>query len=337
MNKSKLMVERRLYKGSSALVVFPQMVKIALDEFQMYIEEITSYLENKRLQIDKEFNEALKNKSEDDEFEPFDYFEDDIIKYNNTFPPYTYNPLLLHLYGLFEHWLKRLCELDHRKGLSPIKVTHLSGHNYLEKSRNYLELVAEIDVSNTTSEWKKILEIQKVRNCIAHNDANIRVEKQRPVEKQELYQFMIKCPQIKFNKDSGDFYINDPQFLIEIIKIIEKYITEICISLRSRRVVAKNMSMEFNNDKWGQEKVRELIVDIIKGLDMLEQNENRKDEFKDTDLRFNLSEHFSSMAFNLTKLYSFFCDGEWKTEDKELIVKKRLKGLEFLNQIYGVK
>jgi hypothetical protein len=77
----------------------------------------------------------------------------------------------------------------------------------------------------------------------------------------------------------------------------------------------------------------QLPLDIIARLEMLEQNEEGTDD-KDSDLKFNLKWHFKTMVLNLTKLYSFFCDGNWEVNDSNLIVDKRDAGLKELKKIY---
>ena len=88
---------------------------------------------------------------------------------------------------------------------------------------------------------------------------------------------------------------------------------------------------------WGQEKVESLIKDVIFSLNLLDENESRTDEFKDSDLKHNIRKKFEGMAYNLTKLYAFFVDGQWETVDREYIVKERENGLDKIKKLYGIK
>jgi hypothetical protein len=43
------------------------------------------------------------------------------------------------------------------------------------------------------------------------------------------------------------------------------------------------------------------------------------------------------MVFDLTKLYAFFCDGDWETSDREIIMEQGNEGLAHLEKVYKRK
>jgi len=331
------MVDRRKFKGTSIFRVFKNLIELELREIEDYLNEISTDLADKQQRLDEDYKNANAQVQDDPEFDPHFFFEDDIHKYFKVFPVYTFNPLLLTLYGQFETWLKKLCDLDHRKGFSKVKVSDLAGSNYIEKSRKYMELIAEVSVSATDKNWIRITEIQKIRNCIAHNNSNIIKNKQVPIEKQELYNLLLNDSRFNFNKERGDFYIKDKEFLFEVISLMKSYLFDLIEQLQVRKVIAKNTTMPYDNTTWGQEKTETLLKQVISSLDLLDKNEIRTDEFKDTDLKGNLRGTFESMTFNLTKLYSFFSSGKWEVVDQKYIVEERLDGLKKLKDIYGIK
>lgn len=331
------MIERRQFKGTSIFIVFQNLIEMELKEIEEYINETSSELKAKQEKLDKDYEEANKEVEEDAEYDVHSFFEGDIHKYFKVFPIYTYNPLLLTLYGQFENWLKKLCDLDSRKGFSKVRVKDLAGNNYIEKSRRYLELVAEIDLDDTKSEWQQITQIQKLRNSIAHNDANIIKDKSIPIEKQELYKTVLNDTRLEFDKTKGDFYIKEPQFLLDTIVVIKKYLVTVIEKIKAKKVVARNMSMPYDNTTWGQEKAETLLKQVISSLNLLDANETRTDEFKDSDLKANLKGTFESMTFNLTKLYSFFSNGKWEVVDQKYIVEEREKGLDKIKNLYDIK
>ena len=93
--------------------------------------------------------------------------------------------------------------------------------------------------------------------------------------------------------------------------------------------------MPYDNVSWGQEKSENVIKGIITAIHLTEQHENRIDEFKDTDFRHNLLGTLSGMAYDLTKIYSFFCAGKWDVKDGSTIMKEKEEGLEKLKVLYG--
>ena len=217
-----------------------------------------------------------------------------------------------------------------------MRVKDLAGNNYIEKSRRYLEIVAEINLDDTKLEWQKITQIQKLRNCIAHNDANIVKDKSIPIEKQELYKTLINDNRLEFDKTNGDFYIKEPEFLLDTIELIKKYLITVIDKLKVKKVVARNMSMPHDNTTWGQEKAETLLKQVILALNELDKNEKRTDEYKDSDLKSNLRGTFESMTFNITKLYSFFANGKWEVVDQKYIVDEREKGFEKIKNLYEI-
>jgi hypothetical protein len=330
------MIDRRQFKGTSVFTIFQRLIEMELSDIEDYINEISSELKTKQEKLEKDYEEASSEVEEDAEFDVHSYFEDDLHRYFKVFPVYTYNPLLLTIYGQFENWLKKLCDLDSRKGFSKVKVADLAGNNYIEKSRRYLTLVAEIDLEDTKLEWQRITEIQKIRNSIAHNDANIIRDKSKPIEKQELYKTLLDDTRIEFDKTKGGFYIKEKEFLLDTIVLIKKYLLTVISKLKARKVVAKNTTMPYDNATWGQEKAETLLKEVISALNLLDKNEERTDEFKDADLKANLRSSFESMTFNLTKLYSFFSNGKWDVADQKYIVEEREKGLEKIKSIYDI-
>ena len=328
------MTDRRQFKATSIYVILQNIIDTELSDIEKYIDEVSNDLSAKQRKVDKDYEVAVSQVESEDSAHVHSFFEDDIHKYHKILPIYTFNPTILMLYGFFENWLKKLCDYHHRRKFSEIKVSDLAGNNYIEKSRKYLNLVADIDLSGVEKEWQQIIFIQKIRNCIAHNNSNLLTNKNVEIEKQELFKFVKSDNRFNLDEEQGYFFIQDKDFLKEVIKLFKLYLSNITSQLSKRKVYARNTSMPYDNTSWGQEKTERLLKDVIHGLDLLDLNEKRTDEFKDTDLKFNLRGHFSTMAWNLTKLYSFFCDGDWEVKDRDIICKKREEGLEELKKIY---
>jgi hypothetical protein len=328
------MIDRRKFKATSIYVILQDIIDTELNDIEKYIEEVAGELLEKQKKVDKDYEAAIKQTQSEDGFYVNSFFEDDIHKYHRILPIYTFNPTLLMLYGLFENWLKKLCDYHHRRKFSEIKVNDLAGNNYIEKSRKYLNLVADIDLSSVERVWQQIAFIQKVRNCIAHNNSNLITNKNAPIEKQELFNYIKSDTRFYLDEKQGNFFIQDKEVLKETIHLFKQYLSTITSQLSKKNVYVRNTSMPFDNTSWGQEKTETLLKDVIHGLELLDLNDKRTDEFKDTDLKFNLRGHFASMAWNLTKLYSFFCDGDWEVKDRDLICNKREEGLEDLKKIY---
>jgi hypothetical protein len=328
------MIDRRIYKRTSMFVVFRQLVETELKDLEDYIDEISHDLIEKQQTLTNNYEKANKEVVESEDFDVHSFFENDIDKYFRVFPIYSYNPLLLTIYGQFENWLKRLCELDRSKGLSKIQVTDLAGNNLIEKSRRYLELVAELTLDEKDSTWLRITEIQKIRNLIAHNNASIK-KNGRNIKNHELYKILSEDKRITFNEQHGDFYIRDKELLIEVIQLVKKYLFAVIDKLRLRKVVAKNDTLPYDNQAWGVEKTEGLLKSVIAGLKLLDASAARTDEFKEGDLQHNMRGTLRTMAYDLTKLFAFFTSGEWSVRDVDLIVNDKENGLSEVKKIYN--
>lgn len=76
------------------------------------------------------------------------------------------------IFGYFEHQLDKLCLLYRSEKKYKIALTDLKDLG-IDRSTSYLEKVAGIDTHKTSPEWRRIKNIQKVRNVVAHRDARL--------------------------------------------------------------------------------------------------------------------------------------------------------------------
>jgi hypothetical protein len=293
-------------------------------------------LRDKQSEIETSYESAMEGfQIESDDFiDPGFYFENELSKYYDIFPKQYFNPLLISLYGFFENWLKRICDLDSKRGFSNVKVKDLAGGNYIERSRKYLSIVADLNLSESENDWQIIKKIQKVRNAIAHNDSNLIIDKNKELNQQVLYSHLKLDSRIGLNEKTGSFYIKDKEFLFEIIELIERYLTYVIDSLSSRKVVAKNTTMPFNNDTWGQEKAAYIIDCVVNCLDLIDKFNDRKDEYTEENFNADLQIELDNIMWDATKIYSFFCDSDWDEKDSALIIKERKQGFDKIKEIY---
>lgn len=327
-------MDRRIFKGTSIYAAFEHLIESELEDFIKYIDEIDNELKRKQKDLENRYEEVNKEIDSEEQEDVYAFFEDDIQKYFRTFPVYTFNPLLLTIYGQFELWFKKLCELDSRTGLSKVKVSDLHGNNYIEKSRKYLTLVAGLELDPNTSDWKKIVEIQQIRNLIAHNASSISTDKQNQIKSHLLFKTLSNDPRIEFEPEHGDFYIKEKEFLLDTIKLMKKYLFDIIACLKGRKVIARNLVMPYNNETWGQEKTESLLMSIVQVLNEVDSFEQRTDNFRESDFTYNLRGTMSSMASDITKLYAFFLNGKWEATDRDIIVNERKKGIKRLKDLY---
>jgi hypothetical protein len=186
--------------------------------------------------LQEKFNKSLQKQM--DEFPNFaDYNGKKIAKqryqentqhyqYKNLYPVTFNNSTLLTLYSFFEYNLKELCYTLNEHNKYNVTVDDLSGNDYIEKSKKYLKLVANVDVDKYDKDWKSIKEYQQIRNRIVHHNSSIAM-KGKEFTQQSLYQYITKSNCLKLDLKNGNFNIIDHQYLLNFCNLIEKYIIDI--------------------------------------------------------------------------------------------------------------
>ena len=324
-------IDRRQFKGTSIFAIVKEQIKMQFNEFKEFVNEVSSDLEKKVKKVDADYKALSES---DPESEYLDLLIDDYKKYQEMHSTFLYNPMLLSIYGYFENWLKKICDYDHRKGFSKITVSDLAGANYIEKSRTYLEKVAGISFDNLEDDWSRIKRIQNYRNMITHNSSNVRRNPSKPVTEQKFFQQLKSEEYIYLNEQFGDFYIEDKRFILEVIEITQRCLFEVIDKVKQIKVKAKNTTLQYDMGSWGIEKTEILLKEVIAGLEILDNYEERDDERRLEDTLHNIRNLIGGMSWNLTKLFSFFTNGKWEVKDKDLIINEREEGLKKLKKYY---
>lgn len=325
------MIDRRMFKGMNLMRFALQSIQLELNSLDNYIDETAASIELKQRELEKQYQNARDENPEDDS-ELDMYFSDEFHRYHELFPTFTFNSILVSQFSFFESRLKFLCELNQRKKFSNVKLSDLNGSE-IEKCKRYLTLVAELDFDIFQDKWKRIIDIQKLRNAIIHNSSKIINEKANI----SIISIIKSDNRIEYVEKLGNFYIKDVSFLREFSKLLLDFFTLLVDRLAKTKVIARNTTMPYDNTVWGQEKTEGLLQDVIHGLKILKDNETRNDEFKDSDLKANIKGILGSMVCDLTKLYAFFCDGDWETKDSEIVIESGIEGLAHLEKVYKQK
>ncbi|MBL7979868.1 MAG: hypothetical protein JNN12_16140 [Bacteroidetes Order II. Incertae sedis bacterium] len=254
-----------------------------------------------------------------------------------SYKKFLYNSQLLTYYAFFEAWLKELCDCHHRLGFNRMTVKDLAGRNYIEKSKLYFEKVADFHLGDLREEWHRIQTLQQIRNLIAHNNSSIIKNSDNPINKQPQYQLICNEKSIKLDMSTGDFFINENRFLLDVLDLIQLYLSKIIRMIDKPRVVVKSSELPYDMGNWGIEKVLTLIKSTINGVEQFENCKTRTDEYRFSDTIENGIGNYKSMNWNLTKLLSLFSGAKWDVGDCEIINKNGKKGLAKLKEKYNVR
>jgi hypothetical protein len=263
--------------------------------------------------------------------------ENELKRDEESFKKFLYNSQLLTYYAFLEAWLKDLCDCHHKLGFNRITIKDLAGRNYIEKSMLYLEKVGDFHLENLKGEWIRIQNLQQIRNLIAHNNSNIVKDLNIPIDKQSQYQLISKEKSIKLDLSTGDFYIKEKEFLLDVLDLFQLYLSKIIRMIDKPRVVVISSELPYDMGSWGIEKIITLIKETISGIEQLENCKTRTDEYRYSDTIENGIGNYKSMNWNLTKLLSLFAGARWDVGDAGIINENGKRGLTELKEKYNVR
>lgn len=221
---------RSIFNASPVLPMILEFHRVTIlteiKSFKDYIIENHNSMSERQTAFNDMIEEKVKSYP-DNEQEVYEWFEDDLYQYNEFYPTMFNNSTLLSIYSFFEFSLKNLCTSLSKYWQYKIQLDDLDGRNYIEKSKKYLILIANLDLTDIDSIWQEITKFQKIRNNIVHNNSNIIRQKDKPLEKQLLYPIVNSNRYLKLNIEKGTFIIENNQFLLDMLDLIEKYLTSI--------------------------------------------------------------------------------------------------------------
>ena len=99
--------------------------------------------------------------------------------------------------GLFSHFENQIVKLNdsiQERKKYKIKPSDLIGDNVIEKNYRYLKLVVGIELDDLNAIWKKLRDLQKIRNRFVHNNSSIIIDSSKKIEEQKLYSVIKKYP-----------------------------------------------------------------------------------------------------------------------------------------------
>lgn len=218
--------------------VLPMLLEFLSSTIELEAKSFKEYILDSRISVKKqqdEFNSKIDNQmnlNPDGAQEIHEFYEDEYYQFNEFYPSTFNNSTLIMIYSFFEYNLRSMCNYLHRIQGHKISLDDLQGNNYIEKSKKYLTLVVGLNLDDLEMTWNKITKIQNIRNCIVHNNSNIRKSKKQDLKNSDLYKVIKSNPNLKLNEEKGTFSISDDQFLIDVIETVEIYLIEIVSKLK---------------------------------------------------------------------------------------------------------
>ncbi len=179
---------------------------------------------NKLIMIEKQINFDVEHHIDE-------IYRDEIDTHFGSFPKIYYNSMLVSLYSYIEYHFTMIVKLTQKQMNKKIKLKDINALNQIEKCKKYLLLVFDISLEDLNKEWEIIKDISKLRNLIVHNNGNLIIEDDLPIEKQKEYSLIKKYQRmIKLNKMNYIIIKNEDlifKFIKEVDAFFEKLIKKI--------------------------------------------------------------------------------------------------------------
>ncbi|MBE4591491.1 hypothetical protein BOO24_03825 [Vibrio navarrensis] len=134
------------------------------------------------------------------------YRENDFFDVSVTVPLIQRKSELISSYTILESGLNKVCEIFEENIDHPIKISDLSAHGIISKSKKYLEKVVQIKFPRD-SLWLEIQLIQEIRNAFVHNEGTVKSGNRKLISYIEQSRFLELRPDFKvFIKEGFSLY-----------------------------------------------------------------------------------------------------------------------------------
>jgi hypothetical protein len=190
-----------------------------IDIIKDYLFAFEKYLIDKTSEIQNNIYE-WQNSEKELKYSGVDYYIDDYTNYNSNFKKLKLESTFLSSYSVFEHYFKSFSEIYTEYYNLKIKVDDLNGNNYINKSKQYLEKVINLDLEKLNNIWREITKFQRIRNKIVHNNGRF-----NPNEKETIKEFST-LKGIEIN-GFGLITLIDKEFIFDFWKLFDDYINGI--------------------------------------------------------------------------------------------------------------
>lgn len=206
-----------------------------LEVLRNYIIESATLFDTSKQEFIEKIEEEKNKVSPDDWSEMWEFYEDEYYMQNEFFPNLLYSSSLTSVYSIYEYSLNNLCETFGKILSHKLKPKEIASRNYVGRSFIYLDKVIGVNVNSVNIEKQYLINLQELRNKMVHNDGNIWVEKDKPLNEQRLYPFVNTNASLKL-KDNGEVFIINSAIIVEAIDKVEAILKVVLNELKSKSV-----------------------------------------------------------------------------------------------------
>jgi hypothetical protein len=177
---------------------------IELDSYISHVKRVDSLLETEKVDFEKKLQADIDQMNEADAKAYTEYMHDEYWELSETLPLIQRKSELISLYTILENGLNQVCHIFQDSIENPVKISDLSAHGIIDKSKKYLEKVALIEFpAGAGSIWEEISLIQQVRNAFVHNKGFVKSGNKDLVSYINKSRFVVLKPDFKVFINKG--------------------------------------------------------------------------------------------------------------------------------------
>lgn len=199
-------------------------IDMLFNDLKNYQALIENFLLQEKQKLEEEFEktdfELESKKAGDNHREYYNHLIDSYSERHHEiaglFPHHFRCFFLTQAISVIESELKKVCNYHGKYKKQKFTVDDLKGSDDLEKCKDYLSHVADIDFKDLANEWQFIKNCKALRNKIVHQDGKVKIEHKA------LVQFIDQHPSISYeeqlNSHFVSFTIDDNTLAVDLIK-----------------------------------------------------------------------------------------------------------------------
>ncbi|OIN06172.1 hypothetical protein BFS86_19340 [Shewanella algae] len=149
-----------------------------LDSYMQHAVQVESLLNDEVKAFEDRYKNIAATMDQDQAEEYLEYMSDEYWELADKLPSIQRKSELISIYTLLENGLNQICSIYEYHLSNPVKLADLSSHGIIDKSKKYLEKVAQINFPSQTSDWEEIKKVQQIRNAFVHRDGLIKSNNQ---------------------------------------------------------------------------------------------------------------------------------------------------------------
>ncbi|HIF5816144.1 TPA: hypothetical protein ACX3EK_002095, partial [Vibrio parahaemolyticus] len=127
-----------------------------LDSYMQHSDQVESLLNDEVKAFEGRHKNIAATMDQDQAEEYLEYMSDEYWELADKLPSIQRKSELISIYTLLENGLNQICSIYEHHLTNPIKLADLSSHGIIDKSKKYLEKVAQINFPSQTPEWEEI-------------------------------------------------------------------------------------------------------------------------------------------------------------------------------------